>query len=158
MTVCLIDYVLKLGTGEELAVAELVPGLVPGMSDPAVVAAASPILLRCSRMPRHVLESAKIGNSREFEALVGTPPIGCLLKLDRPVCSEIRFCLMADREKCTTRYVDPGRRGAIGMFPPCWDFEVLDADPGVASLARQIASGVVSAWKAGQTVVVVTDE
>ena len=157
MPVCLIDYVLTLETGESVRVAELVPGLVPGLSDPSVVAAAEPVLGRCPRMPRHVLESAKAGHSREFEVLMGTPPVGCLLKLERPVCAEIRSCLMANPAKCTTKHVDPGRRGAVGMFPPCWELEVPDASDAVVYAVREIASEVVSAWKAGQMVVIVEE-
>jgi len=142
-TVVLVDYLVELETGERMEVAELDPERVPELRDPAVLAAAAPVLDRCTRMPRRVLESAKVGHSREFEALLGTPPIGCLLKLERPVCAEIDVCATADRAKCTTRYVAPRRHGAIGMFPPCWEFEVGEADPVTAARARALAASVV---------------
>lgn len=154
-TISPLEYEIELETGERMSVAEFDPGRVPCLSDPEVLRAAAPVLKRCSRIPRPVLESAKMGHSREFEELVGTPPVGCLLRLERPVCAEIGFCASADPVRCTTRYVAPGRRWAVGRFPPCWEFEVLDERPEVASGARALAASVVAAWRGGRVAVLV---
>lgn len=159
MSIYFISYLVELETKEKITVAEIIPELFPEFfCNSEVLLAAADVLDRCSRMPRHVLESAKMGHSREFEALVRTPPVGCLLKLKLPVCAEIKSCAIANPVKCTTRFVEPRRRGAIGRFPPCWEMETdpkLSQD--VNMKVRSLASGIVSSWKSGHYVIIVED-
>lgn len=156
MSIYFISYLLELETKEKITVSEINPELFPEFSEPEVMSAASDILDQCSRMPRHVLESAKMGHSREFEALMRTPPIGCLLKLKLPVCAEIKSCAIANPIKCTTKFVEPKRRGAIGKFPPCWEMETdPNLSQNVAIKVRALASGIVTSWKAGHYVIIV---
>lgn len=145
----LVEYVLPLSTGETLLVTELDPDAVPELRDPAVAACLEPVLCRCTYAPRRVLEDAKNGGTAELEDLLGTPPVGCLLKLDRPHCHEyiVSVCAVASGG-CNTRNVRRGRP----CFPDCWTYLLMDEDPPVA---RLVADAVVGAWKSGRYVVVV---
>lgn len=147
-----VEYVIELSTGETLLVSELDPESVPALADGAVRKAAEAALSRCTVCPRDVLEDAKRGHTAPLEALLRTPPAGCLLRLRAPECREIGFCVSADRAGCSTA-------AGGGSVPPCWTFRPGGdpmADP--ASLAASvIGTAIVHAWAAGRYVVLVGD-
>lgn len=156
-TIISTDYVLILETGERFHVVEIDPSKIPEITDTKVNELLQDIILKCARMPRHVLESAKMGGTREFESLMSTPPIGCLLKLNKPVCAEINVCLMANNTKCSTRFSKLRYNKPIGNFPMCWEYDVEPPENDAFYAARNLASFIVSAWKQNSLVIIVDD-
>ncbi len=151
-TVELVEYVLRLSTGEEILASELDPESVPVLQDPVVVLLADAVLSRCTRAPRWAIEDAKSGFPESLEPLLRTPPAGCLLRMSRPVCAEMKTCVLADRDRCST--VRAGKRGLPG-FPLCWTFDVPDSKDAVrASAARDLADSIVLAWRDGRHVLI----
>ena len=144
----LVEYKIRLSTGEIIQVAELEPFGVP----PDLLIAAESILQRCSRMPRSVIEEAKLGHTKKFEALMLTEPVGALIKFESPICRMIRNCAMADQTTCTTRNV----KMTTGKFPICWEYECSDSVPeSLCQDVQAIAFAVVHAWRNGQWVIFV---
>jgi len=148
----LVEYVLHLSTGEEILVSELDPESVPVLRDPEVVRLADAVLSRCTVAPRWAIEDAKSGLPESLEPFLRTPPHGCLLRLSRPLCAEMRTCVLADRSRCST--VRTERRGLPG-FPLCWTFDVPQFPDGErSSSARDLADSVVLAWRDGRHVLI----
>ena len=146
----LVEYKIHLSTGEIIQVAEL----EPLDASPELLAAAEPILRRCSKMPRAVIEEAKMGHTKEFESLMLTEPVGALIKFETPICREIKHCAMANRIVCTTRNV----KLKAGKFPICWEYQCSDDTPESLRMDVQaIAFAVIHAWREGNWVVFVTD-
>jgi hypothetical protein len=151
-TVEFVEYNLSLSTGEEITVSELDPESIPSLTDPVVVRLADAVLSRCTRAPRDALEDAKSGLPESLEAHLGTPPGGCLLKVSSPVCAELKFCVISDPVRCSTRH--RAKRGGPD-FPMCWTFSVPSGGtPEQSSQARDLADSIVSAWRDGRHVVI----
>lgn len=146
------EYNLLLSTGEKISVSELDPESIPCLMDDAVLLAAAPFLVLCTRAPRQAVEDAKSGLPESLEAFLSTPPAGCLVKVQPHACAEVRHCVISDRTKCSTRY-SLRKRPA---FPRCWTASVLShGSPEVVSQARDLADSIVSAWRDGRHVVLV---
>lgn len=141
----ILEYNLTLGTGEELSFAEFDPELIPELARPDVLEASSSVLALCTYVTRVVLEKAKIRDTRGLEQALRTPPYGCLKKIDRPVCSQIRDCVSADTKTCTTHFL----KKTVGAFPLCWSYRVELDD------ARYLCGSIISAWKDGKYVLIV---
>lgn len=151
-TVEFVEYNLQLSTGEAISVSELDPESTPSLTDPVVVRLADAVLSRCTRAPRAAVEDAKSGLPESLEAYIRTPPAGCLLKLSLPVCAELRFCVISDPVRCSTKHRT--KRGGPG-FPMCWTSAVPDGGTeGQRSQARDLADSIVSAWRDGRHVVI----
>lgn len=149
----LTEYSLSLTTGERIDVSELDPGLLGEEWSEAVAAAVRPLTDMCAHVPREAVEAAKLGYDTELKRLL-RDPVGCLVMLDRPVCSVIRDCPMAVREKCTTRNAT-ARKG--GLFPVCWEWQVPDdLDPVLEPAVQAAAQAIVHAWRQKRHVLVVT--
>ena len=141
----ILEYNLTLGTGEELSFAEFDPELVPELTHPGVLEASSFILSLCTHVSREIIEKAKIRDMRGLERVLSTPPYGCLKKIDRPICSQIRDCVSADKRTCTTHYL----KKTIGVFPLCWSYKVELDD------AKYLCGTIVNAWKEGKYVLII---
>lgn len=153
-TVEFVEYNLSLSTDEEITVSELDPESIPSLSDPVVALLADAVLSRCTRAPRDAVEDAKSGLPESLEAHLGTPPAGCLLKVSVPVCAELKLCVISDPVRCSTRHRT--KRGGAA-FPMCWTFSVPPGGtPEQSSQARDLADSVVSAWRDGRHVLVVS--
>jgi len=151
-TVEFVEYTLSLSTGEEITVSELDPESIPCLTDPVVVRLADAVLSRCTRAPRDAIEDAKSGLPESLEAYVRTPPVGCLAKLSIPVCAELKFCVISDPVRCSTRH--RSKRGGPD-FPMCWTFAVPSGGtPEQSSQARDLADSIVSAWRDNRLVVI----
>jgi hypothetical protein len=148
-----VEYVLRLGTGETISVCELNPESVDGLVDERVLRSLEASLDRCARVPKVALEEAKRGHTKKLEACLRTPPIGAMLKLDRPVCKHIMDCVMADKRVCSTRNVSESG----GAFPLCWEYSSESEDQDVRTAAESIMNCVVHAWRNGRTVLIVTE-
>jgi hypothetical protein len=149
----MVEYVLRLSTGEDILVSELDPESVPLLADPEVARLAGAVLSLCARAPRTALEDAKSGLPEALEPYLGTPPAGCLLKMSVPLCSEVRHCVISDSVKCSTHH--RMKRGPA--FPMCWTFAVpLGGTPAQSSRARDLSDSIVSAWRDGRHVIVAT--
>ncbi len=150
-TVELVEYRLLLSTGEEILVSELDPESIPSLTDPVVVRLADAVLSRCTRAPRDAIEDAKSGLPESLEAHIRTPPVGCLIRLSIPVCAELRFCVISDPVRCSTRHTT--KKGPD--FPMCWTFDVpKGGTPEQSSRAKDLADSIVSAWRDGRLVVI----
>lgn len=151
----ILEYELDLSTGERLSFCELDLELVPELGNDDLRLALSFILGLCTHIDKGVVEKAKRGDVKPFERLLRTPPYGCLLKLDRPVCSQIRSCASAKARECTTKNLVR----KIGKFPFCWTYNLPEGTPESVSLSAQyIASHIVGAWKEGRYVIIVGEE
>ena len=147
-----LEYSLVLDTGEELRFLELDSDTCPGLRSERVREAVAGVLLRCTYASRDALEEAKRGFTKRLQDALGTPPVGCLLRLARPECSLLDECGIADRAVCTTRYLS--RAG--GRFPVCWEPRLPERLPDpVRTAARDLAWRVVHAWREGRYVVIV---
>jgi len=141
-----VDYSLVLGTGEKMHFAELDEGSVEALHDAAAKESISGILDKCTRVCHSTLEEAKLGHTKGLEKALKTPPFGAMMKIDKPICSQIGCCVMANLSKCTTRNCE--QKG--GLFPECWEYSTTN--PVGAELARCI----VHAWRQGFQVLIVT--
>lgn len=154
-TIISTDFIIKLETNEEIHVVELDPERVIEITNEKVKNLIDNILSRCTKMPRHVVETAKLGGTREFEKLMSTPPIGCLLKIDKPVCAEINTCLSANKQKCTTRFLNVKSKTHLGRFPVCWEYDTEKAEDDIYYMARNLASFIILSWKINRLVVII---
>lgn len=145
-----LEYPVLLRTGETVKISELDPGRTPW--GPEADAAARAVLDRCTRATREEMEAAKSGDTKHLEARLGTPPHGCLLKVDM-LCSEHRSCPSADLRECRTS-CQPSKKKP-GGFPMCWNAPAAGSDP---SSASALMTAIVMAWRDGRTVVIVDDE
>jgi hypothetical protein len=150
-TVEFVEYNLSLSTGEDIRVSELDPESIPSLTDPVVVRLADAVLSRCTRAPRSAVEDAKSGLPESLEAHLGSPPAGCLLRVSVPVCAELKFCVISDPVRCSTRHRTKRGPG----FPMCWTFSVPEGGTGPQrSQAQDLADSIVSAWRDGRHVVI----
>ena len=148
-----VEYSLRLSTGEDILVSELDPASVPCMWDNGVLFLAASFLALCTQAPRAAIEDAKSGLPESLEPFLGTPPAGCLLRAPTSVCAELRFCAISDRTKCSTTYFIRKKPA----FPMCWTADLLKAStPEVGSQSRDLVDSIVSAWRDGRHVVIVT--
>ena len=151
------EYSLQLGTGESLDVAEIVMATLDDWSrkafeDPAAAKAMHKVTSLCSRIPHRIMEYAKIGYTKPLERLLKTPPIGALMKLDKPECLNLSDCAMADQHKCTTRFLL-----ASAKFPECWDYTLIGKDEEFTDgmvAAQEIVKTIVMAWRDGRHVII----
>ena len=141
--IALNEYVLRLSTGEELQVSELVMAVL--RTTPEAEAEFGKIRHLCTEVTAEEIEDAKIGYDRPLLRKLRAPPSGCLLKSPSPVCALIRSCSMAKPPECTTKF---SRRGKPA-FPRCWTWSEA---PG----ASEVCDAVVHAWREGRHVIVVT--
>jgi hypothetical protein len=153
-----VEYTLHLGTGEEMLFTELDDRVIPALQDKRVVGALHGILRRCTPVTHSILQEAKLGHTKSLENLLRTPPIGSLLKLDKPICSQIGCCVMADVRRCTTNNI----KGKLGIFPDCWayavDIPIIEIDKAYVMMAAgEISRCVVNAWKANRYVLIVSE-
>lgn len=140
-----LEYSITLDTGERVDVLELDPATCDALRPGPVAEALDWILSRCTRASRAELEDAKGGWCGPLQDALGTPPLGCLLKMRDPACSLVDECGIADRARCTTRNVGKG----LGLFPVCWE-------PVAPRAGADLAWRIVHAWKEGRWVVIVT--
>lgn len=150
------EYELLLSTGETVRLMELDPDAVEELRSPEILEAVSSILLIVPKVPRDVLEEAKMGHTKRLEQVMGTPPLGLLMKMERPICAEIRTCATADIRACTTRNLNR-KEPIIGRFPMCWEFSVDKKKHNikVAVAARALASCIINAWREDRRVLIV---
>lgn len=145
------EYVLTLSTGEQLKVVEIAMKALDSRCSKAFEdQALFPILSMCTRVPSSVMNDAKIGHTKPLERLLKTPPVGALMKLDKPACLNIKDCAAASAD-CTTQAV---RRGK--SFPECWDYDmglVDDFSDGMMA-AREVARIVIAAWRDSAYVII----
>ncbi|KKL45204.1 hypothetical protein LCGC14_2358020 [marine sediment metagenome] len=148
-----LEYSLTLETGEEVEILELDPETCPELRSEDVRSAASHVLGRCTYTPRDVLEEAKGGFCKRLQELLRTPPIGCLLTVSNPECSELETCGIADRSLCTLRYVSKSG----GKFPICWEAGPSKPCPDdIGMQVRDLAGRVAHAWREGRYVIIVS--
>lgn len=146
-----------MNSGESLSFMELDIDAVPELRDPAVLDAASAVVGICPRVHRSVIEEAKKGYTKELSRVMGSAPLGMLLKLSKPVCGEIGTCPMAKPGSCTTKNSKPRGRPFIGLFPICWELDV-DMRFGLraATRAREISAIVVASWREDRRVLIIS--
>lgn len=140
-----LEYSVALETGEVIDVLELDPETCPALLDLEVLRSSMWLLRHCTRATRRVLEDAKGGWAGPLQEALGTPPAGCLLRMEKPVCAIIGECGIADEALCTTRNLKKG----IGRFPVCWEADVPRE-------GADLTYRVVHAWKEGRWVVIVS--
>lgn len=147
----IFEYSLKLGTGETILITEVPVGAMnssvqQAFNNPRSLEMVFSIIALCTKVPRQVLEDAKIGYTKPLENLLRTPPAGALMKLDYPVCANINDCIMAT-DKCTAR---------AGMKnPECWEYSPTNHDLEIDTItAKEIARTVVMAWRDGRHVII----
>jgi hypothetical protein len=148
----IFEYSLNLCTGETIRVSEISMGALDkfeksAFEDPATFEAMSSIISLCTKAPHQAMEDAKIGHTKPLEKLLRTPPVGTLMKVDRPVCTNMFDCAMADSKKCTTRF---------SKFPECWDY-AMDGDGDLTNsmvAAHEIVKEIVMAWRDGRYVII----
>lgn len=128
-----LSYSIELNTGETVDVLEL------ELDDSDEIDEG--ILQLCSRVPRSVLEEAKIGWTKPLEEALRTPPVGALLRLNK-TCSQYGDCPSGKLPTCSTSHLNRKRRG--GAFPDCWDHG-----------DDLISSEIVHAWRDGAYVIIV---
>jgi hypothetical protein len=140
-----LEYALTLNTGEELSFCELNSDLVPELAIPEVLQASSSILSLCTHVDRDTIEKAKREDMKPLERALRTPPYGCLMKVDKPICLDIKNCIRADKKVCTTR----NTLKQIGQFPVCWTYPI-------ETRSRELCTAIIHAWKEGKYVIIVT--
>jgi hypothetical protein len=157
MSVHFLEYELEADSGGSISVLEIDESANPCLREPATIILAAPVLNICPRIPRSIVEEAKKGFTKTFESMMGSPPIGMLLKMKSPVCGDIMTCPSADRLKCTTKNVRPSDKPMIGKFPVCWELWVGDirGPNRYAVEARAIANVIVNAWKEDRRAIIV---
>lgn len=159
----IFEYSIKLGTGERISILEIDVAALDAWTSSAFKQhkarhAIAPVLKLCTMAPRQTMEDAKNGYTKPLENALRSPPDGCLMKLDKPVCANVKDCAMADAEKCTTKF-----NLLKNKFPECWDYAVAghgnngageDFDDSMAA-AMEVAKAIVMAWRDGKHVIVV---
>jgi hypothetical protein len=151
------EYSLQLGTGEAIAITEISLKALDdwarkAFDDAKSSKAIAGVVGLCSKIPHQIMEDAKIGYTKPLEHLLRIPSIGALTKLDRPRCSNISECAMADERKCTTRHLSTS-----GKFPECWDYSLAGQDEEFTdsmAAAQEIAKVIVMAWRDGRYVII----
>lgn len=139
------EYSIELSTKETLHILEISLEAIDDWSKKAftdldAARVIHGVLSLCTKVPHSVLEEAKYGYTKPLERLLKTPPVGALMKIDRPVCLNINDCAMANRQRCTTR---------SHGFPECWDYSMGDCDELTDSMlsAQEAVKAIVMAWR-----------
>jgi len=149
------EYSLHLDTGETMEIVEISMKALDAwtekaFSDPAASKALTGLLSLCTKVPHQILEDAKIGYTKPLERLLKSPPVGALMKLDKPACFNVSDCIMADKDKCTTRFWSKAAK-----FPECWDYHLpQDEFTSAMAAAQEIAKVIVMAWRDGKYVII----
>lgn len=149
-----VEYLIDLSTNETIHIAEFDPDRILEMQNQSVLEASHDVLEQCTKMPREVIEEAKHGYDTNFKILLRTPPVGALLKLPLPLCSERSVCSLYKISKCTTKNVDD----KVGNFPICFesDFPVKTLfTKEVVSVSRDLKSSIIHSWGKGMYVILV---
>lgn len=150
-----LQYELRLNTGEIIHVSEIDPEVFSELRDANIVKAISSVLDKCTKAPRDVLELAKIGGTKQLEGLLSTSPIGCLIKIEEHICTDIKDCPMANRELCSTRIMKRGKSN----IPHCWKFNVDSQKHHLpymeTVLAQYLATMIIHEWHDGRYVIIV---
>lgn len=146
----LFEYSLNLSTGERIKISEIpISTLDKNYFEAFGLAEISGVVSLCTNAPTQAMHDAKVGYTKPLEKMLRTPPVGALMKVDRPVCVNINDCAMADSKKCTARF---------SKFPECWEYEVYnDSDLNVIKLsAKDIVRRIAIAWRDGRYVIIVS--
>lgn len=147
-----VEYTLRFNTGEVVEILELDEERVKALRIPEVKEELRLLLALCSPVSILALEEAKRGYSHLLETELRTPPVGTMLKLDKPDCSQFRVCPIASKILCNTRAVAQNKRKSL---PECWEYTCdLPGMEGV--LAKDLARNIVHAWDEGMYVLLVT--
>jgi hypothetical protein len=142
----LVEYELRISTGEVLRVSELDPERIADGPTRAYVESGPACLARCTRATRETVEHAKLGHDAPLRKALLAPPAAMLQAVAGRPCSERRTCLSWDSSACTS---DGYRVGRKLKLMPCWAYE------GVFVEEMEVMSVVVAAWFDGRTVVVI---
>jgi hypothetical protein len=134
-------YKIRLNTGEELKVVEIRADELPQDCSKIQI-----ILDKCSRIPREIVEEAKLGHSQRFNPYLKANPSGVLIKFDK-ICRLIDHCIMADKRICKT--------SNFKKMPVCWEFG--KKEDVVLSPDEELATKIVHFWKEGINVLIVED-
>ena len=141
------DYTIWLSTGEELQVTEIadLEFSKSGLED------VEPVLSLCTKLSHRELEEAKEGYDSALKSKMKSPPVGCLLRFEHPICAEIKRCSMADPKKCSTKHTSRGG----GKFPICWTCSRSLPKNQEQSDLTYMCNIIVHAWRQGRHVIVV---
>lgn len=145
-----LNYNITLSTRETLDISEFDPELISLLKEEAVLSVLSSLLRLCTYVSRDEVERAKRGETKPLERALRTPPYGCLVKIDTPICAEIKTCIMADIKKCTSKNIVKYK----GKFPPCWTYRT-NTDGETRVQAHLLATAIVDAWKEGRYVLII---
>jgi hypothetical protein len=145
------EYIIRLTTGETLWIAELDTERSPALLHPKIVAACEGLLRHCTRVHREIMEEAKAGYDGRFKPLLRSPPNGCMVKADPPICRLIRECAMAFVPVCTLHNLD-----GKAPLPVCWEFSAPPVeDKEVYNSAIELGMCIGHAWRRGLYAVIV---
>ena len=141
--ISLNEYSLKLSTGEEILVSELVLSVL--RATPEAMREFARIRHLCAEVTPEEMEEAKIGYDRALLKKLRAGPAGCLQKNVLHVCGLVATCSMVKPSECTTRFLKKGK----GKFPSCWTW--ASEEP----MSSEVCDAVVHAWREGRHVIVV---
>ncbi len=99
------------------------------------------ILDLCTKMPREIIEEAKMGYDTNFKKLLGRDPKSCLGILDAS-CDLKSECQMFNSSECSSKFL---RRGKPS-FPICFHFN------------DSISSDIISCWRNDSYVILVSQK
>lgn len=129
------DYSMEISSGETLKIVEIIPELV---SIEEFNKLPKHIHSLIPQVPKEIMESAKIGDDRQFIKLLKTQPIGCLLKIEKKRCVHSKNCAMYDEYPCTISI----KRKYLNL---CWDSE-----------NGNLATEIIRHWRNNTNVIYVT--
>lgn len=139
------QYEFGLTTGERIYITELDPERMPELLDKNVTRSIEKLLRMCSSLKRQDVEDAKRGYDTPFKQSLRTPPDGCLIKLESPICSRSGDCSMYKSKECTTHFLEK----RLGKFPLCFEY-TCDFQ------SRELAGVIIMSWKEGRYVLLIT--
>lgn len=132
-------YKIKLNTGELLTIVEIGEHELP--QDCSRIQS---VLDKCPRIPREIIEEAKLGHSQRLNPYLRTNPLR-ILKFNK-LCRLIDHCVMADKKICTT---------VNKNFPVCWEFG--NEEDEILKEEENLATKIFHFWKEGAIVVIVVE-
>lgn len=136
------EYALKLSsTGEVFIIAEISNESISHLNRSGIEV----ILDRCMKVPKDIIEEAKLGNTDKFQKFLKTPPIGIMIKLNL-TCRLFDDCTMSDKIKCNTKKSE---------LPVCWEFGKPSKVGSELSSEEDFASQCVHFWN-NKAIVVIT--
>jgi hypothetical protein len=150
-----IEYRLDTNTGESIYICEINSDRNRYFDNPEVIALIKNVLDKCPRIERHVVECAKMGDTKEFQQKLGTPPAGNLLKLENNMCGEILYCGTADKKECNTKNIKLKRSKMTAQFPICWNYQIGGPITVIKNTANNIANNIIHAWRENKYVIIV---